>query len=496
MDKISTVVFTKDCKIKYTSFTDTLDITKTFVNVDRNALSTYIALYDYATTQSCSKNGVQDPIITATLRNKRKLLLAKTGEIYLTVLIKTSMKYYEIELLRKGLEWICNLIKVDSTIKMDKLMKFFGQERDLFNFYHLYDGIKDAENNYFIYDLDARRVVCDGTDLSSDPLSDWIYFNFKTLTDNKKSGIEKESSNTTGTLLQDNFVVNNIKLPFKFTYDVFNEILGGRENISTNLYASLNEEENEENHNYVSSTHFLLEKQVLEGKNNLIWQYKNFIAVVPVGDNDELELTVLQEKEVFLLKMIDNYESDRFKEASVKPKFHYIIQSLSSGNILLSNFNVFFLNIVENKPENETEQLLVSSSWLSPIKNPFWSAPNISQSSQDQPDTLRNDGVIANLSKEEYKKLVNHLLTITSREKLAMAGRNKRDSPLERFIKLKDYDLVIYITSVNSKFVMVVKDFPLEQPDISVLESENGQTRLQSLHLLGSEAASFIASKI
>ena len=54
------------------------------------------------------------------------------------------------------------------------------------------------------------------------------------------------------------------------------------------------------------------------------------------------------------------------------------------------------------------------------------------------------------MSTSEYKKLFNHLLTISIKE---------CDYEVkERMIKLKDYDLVIYLNVINEKFVMLVKD--------------------------------------
>lgn len=505
MSKISTVIFDKECKIKYTSFNDTQDLSMTFVNIDKNALSTYMALYSYATTDEKSisttdriqnelkaKNVEQAPIITATLKNKRKLLLTKAGDIFFTMLIKDLLKYYELELLRKGMRWICNLMIIENDIRIDQFMGVLGEIQNLFNYYHLID-IDDTKENLFVYDLNRKSIVscCDFNGLSNDVLADWVYYNFQILKD-KKQRLMLGDMPKPEDGLQDNFIVNNLKLPFKFTYDVINEIVGTGNHNGSNLYSSLSEEGDDQlktKENFLPNTHFLKATQVIKNNKVLVWSYESFVGILPC-DDDELELSILQEQEERLIRIANDYLSRKFKEDN-NCDFHYIIQSIESENTIMSNFILTADETEEDTIKKQKEAQ--SSSWLTPWRPSFWSPAD---GSMDSKHEKKPAGVVNNLSQKEYKKLVNHLLAITSREKLNINKNDTRSNPEERLIKLKDYNLVIYISSVSKKFIMVVKDFPLEKPVSSDRDLKELDPRLSNLHLLGLDAAKFISHKV
>ncbi|KAL6927454.1 hypothetical protein ACO0SA_003752 [Hanseniaspora valbyensis] len=532
MSNISAVLFDKECKIKYTSFNDTQDISSTFLNIDKNALSTYIALYSYATTNESNNDGNEstisntknsngnnnnnssnnhgedrkdreerkNPIITASLKNKRKLLLTKVRDTYFTILIKESLKYYQLELLRKGMRWVCNLISVDETIRLDTAMSFLSQMDNVFGYYHLLednninDDITFYSKNVFVYDLDRKGVVLENnalaTNFSNDALADWIYYIFKILKDKKRKEEEANNLDMGKGGLNDNFIVNNLKLPFKFTYDVINEIVGTAENSTTsniNLYTSLSEEretQNNGNEKYYPNTHFLKEKNfTIENKNVLIWEYDSFIGILRDGDDGELEYTILQEEEEKLLNLVKEYESVKFKqEEKGTYNFHYIIQSLEKEEPI-------------HPPPTSSSS--ITSLWFPHLNIASWSTNNqLKKDDNDKDYNSKSTALINNLSEKEYEKLLNHLLTITSREKLSIKKAVEGELAEERLIKLKDYDLVIYITFVKNKFILVVKDFPLEKPDTLTQQQNEVEKGLNNLYLLGSEATNFISSKI
>ena len=574
MSNISAVLFDKECKIKYTSFNDTQDISSTFLNIDKNALSTYIALYSYATTNESnidgnesttsntknsnsnsnnknnnSNNHVEDskdgeerknPIITASLKNKRKLLLTKVKDTYFTILIKESLKYYQLELLRKGMRWVCNLISVDETIRLDTAMGFLSQMDNVFGYYHLLEDNNNNKNkhdnsinfyskNTFVYDLDRKEVVLENnalsTNFSNDALADWVYYTFKILRDKKKKEEEANNLDMGKGGLNDNFIVNNLKLPFKFTYDVINEIVGTTENSNTsniNLYTSLSEERETQingKEKFYPNTHFLKEKEfAIEKKNVLIWEYDSFIGILSrekenEEDDGELEYTILQEEEEKLLNLVKEYESMIFnKEERGIDNFHYIIQSLESENTIMSNMKLNFekekekkIKIDQKKKKKEEPvpslppplSSSMTSSWFPHLNITSWSTNNqLKKDDNNEEDSLKSTALINNLSEKEYEKLLNHLLTITSREKLSIKKAGVGELAEERLIKLKDYDLVIYITFVENKFILVVKDFPLEKPDTLTQQQNGVEKGLNNLYLLGSEATNFITSKI
>ena len=577
MSNISAVLFDKECKIKYTSFNDTQDISSTFLNIDKNALSTYIALYSYATTNESNNDGNEsttsntkngngnsnnnnnnnsssnnhgedrkdkeerkNPIITASLKNKRKLLLTKVRDTYFTILIKESLKYYQLELLRKGMRWVCNLISVDETIRLDTAMSFLSQMDNVFGYYHLLednninDDIEFFSKNTFVYDLDKKEVVLEknalATNFSNDALADWIYYIFKILKDKKRKEEEANNLDMGKGGLNDNFIVNNLKLPFKFTYDVINEIVGTAENSNTsniNLYTSLSEEretQNNGNEKYYPNTHFLKEKILeIKNKNVLIWEYDSFIGILSrekeeeEDDDDgdgELEYTILQEEEEKLLNLVKDYESVKFKqEEKGTYNFHYIIQSLESENTIMSNMKLNFekekekkIKIEKKTKKEEEEEPIhqpqpssssITSSWFPHLNIASWSTNNqLKKDDNDKEYNSKSTVLINNLSEKEYGKLLNHLLTITSREKLSIKKAVEGELAEERLIKLKDYDLVIYITFVKNKFILVVKDFPLEKPDTLTQQQNGVEKELNNLYLLGSEATNFISSKI
>ncbi|OBA25584.1 hypothetical protein HANVADRAFT_53821 [Hanseniaspora valbyensis NRRL Y-1626] len=553
MSNISAVLFDKECKIKYTSFNDTQDISSTFLNIDKNALSTYIALYSYATTNESNIDGNdsttsdtkksnsnnnnhgeerKNPIITASLKNKRKLLLTKVRDTYFTILIKESLKYYQLELLRKGMRWVCNLISVDETIRLDTAMGFLSQMDNVFGYYHLLednninDNIDFYSKNTFVYNLDRREVVLESnalaTNFSNDALADWVYYTFKSLRDKKKKEEEANNLDMGKGGLNDNFIVNNLKLPFKFTYDVINEIVGTAENSNAsniNLYTSLSEERETQNNGkekFYPNTHFLKEKIfAIENKNVLIWEYDSFIGILSrekegeedEEDDDELEYTILQEEEVKLLNLVEKYESVKFKqEERGTYNFHYIIQPLESENTIMSNMKLNFekekgkkikIGKKEEEPVHPHPPSSMTSSWFSHLNIPSWSTNNqLNKDDNEEDYDSKSTALINNLSEKEYEKLLNHLLTITSKEKLSINKAVKGELAEERLIKLKDYDLVIYITLVENKFILVVKDFPLEKPDTLTQQQNGVEKGLNNLYLLGSEATNFIFSKI
>ncbi|XBW38314.1 hypothetical protein QEN19_003903 [Hanseniaspora menglaensis] len=501
MDKISSVIFTENCKIQYTSFSHSQDITSTFVNIDKNALSTYIALYSYATTVKNKRSKASDeiaqescPIITASLKTKKKLLLAKAGDIYITVLLKTTIKYYQLEILRKSVRWLCNLMFSVDDYKIDRLMAMFGHVNNIFDFYHTKEPITDVSNDFFFYDLETKRIVSGGTEFSEDVLADWVYYLFKISKDKTSLSTTDTVSDKRG-IIQDNFLINNLKLPFKFTYDVINELVGISEGTisNTNVYRSLNEDDNivdKGNEDYVSNTHFLKNRYLIESKPCLVWIYKSLVAVIPCDQNEELEYSILQEKEERLMRIVSDYEIESLKKHENKQNFHYIIQSFESNNLISTNL---FLSL---NSEESTETNKSSSSWIPPLNPTFWSNSTSSSRPGSTEVTDKKAGIINNLSYNDHVKLLNHLFTIASREKQNFTSQNFREAPKERLIKLKDYDLVIYITAVNNKFIMVVKDFPLEEPNNSIKSKIEASTKLSNLYLLGQDAADFISSNV
>ena len=97
VNRLSTVVYTGKCDILYTSFKNTQDINKSFLNVDKNALNMYIALYSYTVSTNTkeeqkdtenellSEDNNDIEIITASIKNKRKLLIGHYKDIYITI---------------------------------------------------------------------------------------------------------------------------------------------------------------------------------------------------------------------------------------------------------------------------------------------------------------------------------------------------------------------------------------------------------------------------
>ena len=436
VNRLSTVVYTGKCDILYTSFKNTQDINKSFLNVDKNALNMYIALYSYTVSTNTKeeqkdtenellsedKNDIE--IITASIKNKRKLLIGHYKDIYITILITEMIKYYELEVLKKGIKRILvcmefyQLMNKDYDLKL--LVESVLKEVNIYKYFYKFDYINkqvgEKDKKVLIYDCFNRETVYNNLNEKLQMMVlNWI--DYKDL--NKLKGTLLESlqmefyKNMETQQETDDNILNktyyNLKIPIQYTYEVINEIIGlNKENVSSLMVQ--NEETNE--NIKIKNTDFFNKVLRINDENFVIWTSEGYVSFMQVGD---IEMSIMKEYDDMILDRIKEYED--IKKRAKDVDFHYIVKKVDEEDIIYTNFNVD-----ENYKEDAKWSL-----WL----------------------TKATKG-IKNLSTSEYKKLFNHLLTISIKE---------CDYEVkERMIKLKDYDLVIYLNVINEKFVMLVKD--------------------------------------
>lgn len=430
VDRLSTVVYTAKSDILYTSFKNTQDINKSFLNVDKNALNMYIALYSYTlstTTKGVDKEeGEEDvEVIVASIKNKRKLLIGHYKEIYITILITDMIKYYELEVLKKGIKRILICMDLYTMIGIDyelkNLVEGVLQEVNIYKYFYKYDYLKKDETKVdekvLIYDYINRETVHNTLDKKLETMVlNWI--DYKDATKQKHTlleAIQAEFYKSTETQqVAEETILNktfhNLTMPIQYTYEVLNEIIGlNKENVSTLM---LQNDEADENIK-IKNTNFFNKVLHINDNDYIIWTYEGYISFMRVED---IEMSIMKEYDDTILDRIKEYENSN--KRTKEENFHYIIKKIDVDDEVFTNFNV---NDTHDDEGNKW------SLWLT--------------------KTSRN---IKNLSASEYKKLFNHLLTILDKE---CAYEVK-----ERMIKLKDYDLVIYLNVVGDKFVMLVKD--------------------------------------
>ena len=434
IDRLSTVVYTSSCKILYTSFKNTQDINKTFMNVDRNALNTYIALYSYATSasnhrmNSTGDNNKADEsnvdIVSASIKNKRKLLIGHYKDTYITILISDMIKFYELEVLKKGIRRILlcmDFYKVfDHEYDLKELVENTLKEVDIYKYFHKFDNFKkqiiNKDNHLLIYDLTNREIVFSSIGKYLETLLlNWI--DYKSSHKLNKSFSEVFHSEFFPSLEQQeelsenilNKTYNHLRMPFQYTYEVLNEIIGiNNENVANLMLENETIDENIK----IKNTHFFNKVFKINDEKHLFWVNEGYVAFMKV---DDIEMSILKEYDDMIIDRVNEYES-RNKTLEHK-NFHYIIKRVEEEALIYTNFNV-------NEGHEEERK------WT------LW--------------PTRTSKNIENLSNIQYKSLYNHLLTIVMKE---------CDYEVkERMIKLKDYDLVIYLNVIDNDFVMIVKD--------------------------------------
>lgn len=433
-DRLSTVVYTSSCKILYTSFKNTQNINKTFMNVDRNALNTYVALYSYATSASTHKmnRGRDDiqkdqtnvEIVSASIKNKRKLLIGHYKDIYITILISDMIKFYELEVLKKGIRriLICmDFYKVfDHEYDLKELVEITLKEVDIYKYFHKFDDFKkqiiNKDNHLLIYDLKNREVVFSSIERSLETLIlNWIDYK-NSLRPNKSfpeefcseffPGLEHQEELSENML---NKTYNHLRMPFQYTYEVLNEIIGIHTDNVTNLML---ENETIDENTKIKNTHFFKKAFSINDEKHLFWANEGYVGFMKTED---IEMSILKEYDDMIMDRVNEYESRN--KALKHENFHYIIKGVEEDALIYTNFNI-------NEGHEEERK------WT------LWPA--------------RTSKNIENLSSIEYKDLYNHLLTIVMKE--------CDHEVKERMIKLKDYDLVIYVNVIDDDFVMIVKD--------------------------------------
>lgn len=434
IDRLSTVVYTSSCKILYTSFKNTQDINKTFMNVDRNALNTYIALYSYATSASNHRmNSTGDDnkadesnvdIVSASIKNKRKLLIGHYKDTYITILISDMIKFYELEVLKKGIRRILICMDFYKTFDHDydlkELVENTLKEVDIYKYFHKFDNFKkqitNQDNHLLIYDLTNREIVFSSIGKYLETLLlNWI--DYKSSHKLNKSFSEVFHSEFFPSLEQQeelsenilNKTYNHLRMPFQYTYEVLNEIIGiNNENVANLMLENETIDENIK----IKNTHFFNKVFKINDEKHLFWVNEGYVAFMKV---DDIEMSILKEYDDMIIDRVNEYES-RNKTLEHK-NFHYIIKRVEEEALIYTNFNV-------NEGHEEERK------WT------LW--------------PTRTSKNIENLSNIQYKSLYNHLLTIVMKE---------CDYEVkERMIKLKDYDLVIYLNVIDNDFVMIVKD--------------------------------------
>lgn len=434
IDRLSTVVYTSSCKILYTSFKNTQDINKTFMNVDRNALNTYIALYSYATSasnhrmNSTGDNNKADEsnvdIVSASIKNKRKLLIGHYKDTYITILISDMIKFYELEVLKKGIRRILICMDFykafDHDYDLKELVENTLKEVDIYKYFHKYDNFKkqiiNKDNHLLIYDLTNREIVFSSIGKYLETLLlNWI--DYKSSHKLNKSFSEVFHSEFFPSLEQQeelsenilNKTYNHLRMPFQYTYEVLNEIIGiNNENVANLMLENETIDENIK----IKNTHFFNKVFKINDEKHLFWVNEGYVAFMKV---DDIEMSILKEYDDMIIDRVNEYES-RNKTLEHK-NFHYIIKRVEEEALIYTNFNV-------NEGHEEERK------WT------LW--------------PTRTSKNIENLSNIQYKSLYNHLLTIVMKE---------CDYEVkERMIKLKDYDLVIYLNVIDNDFVMIVKD--------------------------------------
>ncbi|CAI8508837.1 unnamed protein product [Hanseniaspora opuntiae] len=416
IDRLSTVVYTSSCKILYTSFKNTQDINKTFMNVDRNALNTYIALYSYATSasnhrmNSTGDNNKADEsnvdIVSASIKNKRKLLIGHYKDTYITILISDMIKFYELEVLKKGIRRILLCMDFYKTFDHEYDLKEFVEntlkEVDIYKYFHKFDNFKkqiiNKDNHLLIYDSTNREIVFSSIGKSLETLLlNWI--DYKSSHKLNKSFSEVFRSEFFPSLghqeeMSENILnktYNHLRMPFQYTYEVLNEIIGiNTENVANLMLENETVDENIK----IKNTHFVNKVFKINDEKHLFWVNEGYVAFMKV---DDIEMSILKEYDDMIIDRVNEYES-RNKTLEHK-NFHYIIKRVEEEALIYTNFNV-------NEGHEEERK------WT------LW--------------PTRTSKNIENLSNIQYKSLYNHLLTIVMKE---------CDYEVkERMIKLKDYD--------------------------------------------------------
>lgn len=404
------------------------------MNVDRNALNTYIALYSYATSASNHRmNSTGDDnkadesnvdIVSASIKNKRKLLIGHYKDTYITILISDMIKFYELEVLKKGIRRILICMDFYKTFDHDydlkELVENTLKEVDIYKYFHKFDNFKkqiiNKDNHLLIYDLTNREIVFSSIGKYLETLLlNWI--DYKSSHKLNKSFSEVFHSEFFPSLEQQeelsenilNKTYNHLRMPFQYTYEVLNEIIGiNTENVANLMLENETVDENIK----IKNTHFFNKVFKINDEKHLFWVNEGYVAFMKV---DDIEMSILKEYDDMIIDRVNEYE---FRNKTLEHKnFHYIIKRVEEEALIYTNFNV-------NEGHEEERK------WT------LW--------------PTRTSKNIENLSNIQYKSLYNHLLTIVMKE---------CDYEVkERMIKLKDYDLVIYLNVIDSDFVMIVKD--------------------------------------
>lgn len=404
------------------------------MNVDRNALNTYIALYSYATSASNHRmNSTGDDnkadesnvdIVSASIKNKRKLLIGHYKDTYITILISDMIKFYELEVLKKGIRRILLCMDFyktfDHEYDLKELVENTLKEVDIYKYFHKSDNFKkqitNQDNHLLIYDLTNREIVFSSIGKYLETLLlNWI--DYKSSHKLNKSFSEVFHSEFFPSLEQQeglsenilNKTYNHLRMPFQYTYEVLNEIIGiNNENVANLMLENETIDENIK----IKNTHFFNKVFKINDEKHLFWVNEGYVAFMKV---DDIEMSILKEYDDMIIDRVNEYES-RNKTLEHK-NFHYIIKRVEDEALIYTNFNV-------NEGHEEERK------WT------LW--------------PTRTSKNIENLSNIQYKSLYNHLLTIVMKE---------CDYEVkERMIKLKDYDLVIYLNVIDNDFVMIVKD--------------------------------------
>lgn len=404
------------------------------MNVDRNALNTYIALYSYATSASNHKinNGSNDnetdqtpvDIVTASIKNKRKLLIGHHKDVYITILISDMIKFYELEVLKKGIRRILICMDFykafDHDYDLKELVEITLKEVDIYKYFHKFDSFKkqiiNNDNHLLIYDSINSEIVFSSIEKSLETLVlNWI--DYKNSNRLNKSFLEVFCSEFFPSLehqeeLSENILnktYNHLRMPFQYTYEVLNEIIGiNTENVANLMLENETVDENIK----IKNTNFFNKVFNINGEKHLFWVNEGYIGFMKV---DDIEISILKEYDDMIIDRVNEYESRN--KALEHKNFHYIIKRVEEEALIYTNFNI------NEGHEEETKWTL-------------W--------------PTRTSKNIENLSSIQYKNLYNHLLTIVMKE---------CDYEVkERMIKLKDYDLVIYLNVIDGDFVMIVKD--------------------------------------
>lgn len=404
------------------------------MNVDKNALNTYIALYSYATsaTNHMIKKGNNDnktdqtnlEVVSASIKNKRKLLIGHYKDMYITILISDMIKFYELEVLKKGIKRVLICMDfyniIDHAYGLKELLETTLKEVDIYKYFYKFDNLKkqiiDKDNNLLLYDAINRELVFSSIENGLETLLlNWI--DYKNSYRSNKSFSEVFRNEFFPSLehkedIDENILnktYNNLKMPLQYTYEVLNEIIGINKDNATNLML---ENETIDENIKIKNTQFFSKVFKIDEEKYLFWSKEGYIGFMRV---DDIEMSILKEYDDMIIDRVNEYES---KNNAIEHKnFHYIIKRVEEDAIIYTNFNA-------NESHEEERK------WtLWPTK------------------TSKN---IQNLTNSEYKNLYNHLLTILMKE---------CDYEVkERMIKLKDYDLVIYLNVIDNDFVMIVKD--------------------------------------